>query len=73
MKKVDPVLIRLEHLRSLKWACWPERLCDKTEIIRAENVLNGTLVLYVEHHNPNLVPRGVEKLKRRRSSFTIWF
>ena len=26
--KIDPVLIGLEHLRSLKWACWSERLTD---------------------------------------------
>lgn len=26
--KVDPVLIGLEHLRSVKWACWSERLSD---------------------------------------------
>ena len=25
---IDPVLIGLEHLRSLKWACWSERLTD---------------------------------------------
>lgn len=25
---VEPVLIGLEHLRSLKWACWSERLTD---------------------------------------------
>lgn len=29
--KIDPVLIGLEHLRSLKWACWSERLSD-TEV-----------------------------------------
>jgi len=26
---VEPVLIGLEHLRSLKWACWSERLSDQ--------------------------------------------
>jgi len=26
--KIKPVLIGLEHLRSLKWACWSERLSD---------------------------------------------
>ncbi len=26
--KIKPVLIGLEHLRSLKWACWSERLTD---------------------------------------------
>jgi hypothetical protein len=26
---VKPVLIGLEHLRSLKWACWSERLGDR--------------------------------------------
>jgi glutamate-1-semialdehyde 2,1-aminomutase len=26
--KINPVLIGLEHLRSLKWACWSERLTD---------------------------------------------
>ncbi|MCY2963934.1 MAG: amidohydrolase family protein [Planctomycetota bacterium] len=26
--KIDPVLIGLEHLRSVKWACWSERLTD---------------------------------------------
>ena len=26
--KIDPVLIGLEHLRSIKWACWSERLSD---------------------------------------------
>ncbi|MBP89871.1 MAG: hypothetical protein CMJ64_24720 [Planctomycetaceae bacterium] len=25
---VEPVLVGLEHLRSLKWACWSERLTD---------------------------------------------
>ncbi|MEO1997571.1 MAG: amidohydrolase family protein [Planctomycetaceae bacterium] len=25
---IDPVLIGLEHLRSLKWACWSERMND---------------------------------------------
>jgi len=27
-KVVDPVLVGLEHLRSVKWACWSERLSD---------------------------------------------
>ncbi len=27
-QQVHPVLIGLEHLRSLKWACWSERLSD---------------------------------------------
>ena len=27
-KVVKPVLVGLEHLRSLKWACWAERLSD---------------------------------------------
>lgn len=26
--QVNPVLVGLEHLRSLKWACWSERLSD---------------------------------------------
>ncbi len=26
--RIDPVLIGLEHLRSLEWACWSERLGD---------------------------------------------
>jgi len=26
--RVEPVLIGLEHLRSIKWACWSERLSD---------------------------------------------
>jgi hypothetical protein len=26
---IDPVLLGLEHLRSLKWACWSERLSDQ--------------------------------------------
>ena len=26
--RVDPVLVGLEQLRSLKWACWSERLTD---------------------------------------------
>ena len=26
--KIDPVLVGLEHLRSLKWACWSERMTD---------------------------------------------
>lgn len=26
--QIDPVLVGLEHLRSLKWACWSERLTD---------------------------------------------
>ena len=26
--QIDPVLIGLEHLRSIKWACWSERLDD---------------------------------------------
>ena len=25
---IEPVLIGLEHLRSLKWACWSEKLTD---------------------------------------------
>ena len=28
-KVIKPLLIVLEHLRSLKWACWSERLSDK--------------------------------------------
>ena len=24
----DPILIGLEHLRSIKWACWSEKLSD---------------------------------------------
>ncbi|OPX24997.1 MAG: hypothetical protein B1H02_02340 [Candidatus Latescibacteria bacterium 4484_107] len=27
--QIKPVLIGLEHLRSLKWACWSERLSDR--------------------------------------------
>jgi glutamate-1-semialdehyde 2,1-aminomutase len=27
-RTIDPVLIGLEHLRSIKWACWSERLDD---------------------------------------------
>lgn len=26
--QIEPVLVGLEHLRSLKWACWAERLSD---------------------------------------------
>jgi hypothetical protein len=26
--QIKPVLIGLEHLRSIKWACWSERLSD---------------------------------------------
>jgi predicted TIM-barrel fold metal-dependent hydrolase len=26
--QIDPVLVGLEHLRSLKWACWAERMRD---------------------------------------------
>lgn len=26
--KIDPVLVGLEHLRSIKWACWSEKLSD---------------------------------------------
>lgn len=26
--KIDPVLLGLEHLRSIKWACWSDRLSD---------------------------------------------
>jgi glutamate-1-semialdehyde 2,1-aminomutase len=26
--QVHPLLVGLEHLRSLKWACWSERLSD---------------------------------------------
>ena len=26
--QIDPVLSGLEHLRSIKWACWSERLDD---------------------------------------------
>jgi len=26
---IDPVLVGLEHLRSVKWACWSERLSDE--------------------------------------------
>jgi len=28
-KQIKPVLIGLEHLRSVKWACWSERLSDR--------------------------------------------
>ena len=28
-QSIKPVLIGLEHLRSLKWACWSEKLSDK--------------------------------------------
>lgn len=28
-QKINPVLVGLEHLRSLKWACWSERLDDE--------------------------------------------
>ena len=28
-QRVQPVLIGLEHLRSVKWACWSERLSDR--------------------------------------------
>lgn len=28
-KRIKPVLIGLEHLRSVKWACWSERLSDR--------------------------------------------
>jgi glutamate-1-semialdehyde 2,1-aminomutase len=28
---INPMLVGLEHLRSLKWACWAERLTDKQE------------------------------------------
>ena len=27
--ELKPVLVGLEHLRSLKWACWAEKLTDK--------------------------------------------
>jgi glutamate-1-semialdehyde 2,1-aminomutase len=27
--RIEPVLVGLEHLRSVKWACWSERLTDK--------------------------------------------
>ncbi|MEE3283793.1 MAG: hypothetical protein VX311_04355, partial [Planctomycetota bacterium] len=27
-QKIDPVIFGLEHIRSLKWACWSERLSD---------------------------------------------
>ncbi|HAA50286.1 MAG TPA: hypothetical protein DCE43_11240 [Planctomycetaceae bacterium] len=27
-QKIDPVIVGLEHIRSLKWACWSERLSD---------------------------------------------
>ena len=26
--KIEPVLVGLEHLRSVKWACWSEHLTD---------------------------------------------
>ena len=26
--QVNPVLVGLEHLRSLKWACWSEKLTE---------------------------------------------
>ena len=26
--KIDPVIVGLEHIRSLKWACWSEQLSD---------------------------------------------
>jgi hypothetical protein len=25
---IEPILLGLEHLRSIKWACWSERLSD---------------------------------------------
>ena len=28
--QIDPVLVGLEHLRSIKWACWSERLDDNS-------------------------------------------
>ena len=28
-QSIKPVLIGVEHLRSLKWACWSEKLSDK--------------------------------------------
>ena len=27
--KIDPILVGLEHLRSIKWACWSEKLTDQ--------------------------------------------
>ncbi len=27
-QRIDPVIVGLEHLRSMKWACWSERLTD---------------------------------------------
>ncbi len=27
--RIDPVLVGLEHLRSMKWACWSQRLTDR--------------------------------------------
>ena len=27
-QKIDPVIVGLEHIRSLKWACWSEKLSD---------------------------------------------
>ncbi|MFN0199560.1 MAG: amidohydrolase family protein [Planctomycetaceae bacterium] len=27
-RKIEPILVGLEHLRSLKWACWSEKLSD---------------------------------------------
>jgi predicted TIM-barrel fold metal-dependent hydrolase len=39
--KFDPVLVGLEHLRSLKWACWAARLTDaQVEDVFAANAMN---------------------------------
>jgi glutamate-1-semialdehyde 2,1-aminomutase len=38
--RIDPVLVGLEHLRSLKWACWAERLTDaQIEAVFAGNAM----------------------------------
>ena len=27
-QQIDPILVGLEHLRSVKWACWSQQLSD---------------------------------------------
>lgn len=54
--KIEPVFVGLEHLRSLKWACWSERLSDAAieDIFwnNAAQLLNVSKAQAVTVHNP---------------------
>jgi len=41
-QKISPILVGLEHIRSLKWACWSEKLTDsQIEDIFYNNAINA--------------------------------